>query len=244
MGATNLTNPGCMAETWQFAAGPIRDVTGQELQYRRMARSHDQSFTSVGVPSVLAGLSGPGEGGAAWWWHTPDDTLDKIDGAYLVRDTQVYLLACWRLATVPVLPFNFVETANELRERLHTLQESANGRFDLTPLIVEADALHADAERLNEAAAAADAARAEQLNAAIMAVAHALIPVNYTQAGPYEVDLALGSPVLPGLASVGTLGELDPASDAAGFLRTRLVRERNRVWHALVTARRAIAQAL
>ena len=86
--------------------------------------------------------------------------------------------------------------------------------------------------------------RAERLNAAIMAVAHALIPVNYTKAGPYEVDLALGNPILPGLAPVADLAEMDPASNDAGFLRTRLVRERNRVWHALATARRAIAQVV
>ena len=71
-----------------------------------------------------------------------------------------------------------------------------------------------------------------------MAVAHALIPVNYTKAGPYEVDLALGNPVLPGLAPVADLAAMDPTSDDAGFLRTRLVRERNRVWHAFATARR------
>ncbi|HEY8292068.1 MAG TPA: M28 family peptidase, partial [Thermomicrobiales bacterium] len=34
MGADNLASAGCMAETWQFAAGPIRDVAGQELTYR------------------------------------------------------------------------------------------------------------------------------------------------------------------------------------------------------------------
>lgn len=78
----------------------------------------------------------------------------------------------------------------------------------------------------------------------MMAVAHALIPVNYTKAGPYEVDLALGSPVLPDLAPVADLGEMDQASDDARFLRTRLVRERNRVWHAISTARQAIARAV
>jgi hypothetical protein len=245
-GATNVTTPGNMAETWQLAAGVVRDLLGQELVYRRQGRSHDQSFTGVGVPSVLCGFSGPGEGGAAWWWHTPDDTLDKIDDALLVRDTQVYLLTCWRLCTAPVLPFNFAETAQELRDHLLALQDLANGRFDVTPLIAEADALHADAARLNAAVAAAshDAARVEELNAAIMAVARALIPVNYTKAGPFEVDLALASPALPGLAAVPDLGALDPASDEARFLRTRLVRERNRVWHALTTARQAIGRAL
>ncbi|MHB8646209.1 MAG: M28 family peptidase [Thermomicrobiales bacterium] len=245
MGATNVSTPGNMAETWHIAAGVVRDLLGEPMTYHRQGRSHDQSFTGVGVPSILCGFSGPGEGGAAWWWHTPDDTLDKIDDANLVRDTQVYVLTCWRLCTVPILPFNFAETANELRDRLHMLQESANGRFDLAPLIADADALHADAERLNAAVAAAngDATRTERLNAAIMAVAHALIPVNYTLAGPFEVDLALGSPVLPGLAPVTNLAAMDPASNDAGFLRTQLVRERNRVQHAIATARREIARA-
>jgi hypothetical protein len=245
IGADNLADAGCMAETWRFAAGPVREVAGQELRYRRLARNGDQSFEGVGIPSALAGLSSQPDGGLGWWWHTPDDTLDKIDGPNFVRDTQVYLLTCWRLCTLPVLPFDYTKTANELRERLHQLQESADGRLDLSPLIAEADALHADAERLNAAAAACDdAAGAERLNTAIMAVAHALIPVNYTKAGPYEVDLALGSPALPGLAPVGELGAMDATSDGARFLRTRLVRERNRVWHAIMTARQAIGQAL
>ncbi len=245
MGASNVSTPGNMAETWQVAASVVRDLLGEPMTYHRQGRSHDQSFTGIGVPSILCGFSGPGEGGAAWWWHTPDDTLDKIDDANLVRDTQVYLLACWRLCTVPVLPFDFTETANELRDRLRVLQEAAGGHFDLASLIAEADALYADAERLNGAAAAdADAERAERINVAIIAVAHALIPVNYTKAGPYEVDLALGNPVLPGLAPVVDLGEMDPASDEARFLRTRLVRERNRVWQAITTARQATVQAL
>ncbi len=246
MGATNLASAGCMAETWRFAAGPIREVSGQELRYRRLARNGDQSFEGIGIPSALAGLSSQPEGGLGWWWHTPDDTLDKIDGPNFVRDTQVYLLTCWRLCTLPVLPFDYTETANELRDRLHMLQESANGRFDLTPLMTELDALHADAERLNATVAAAgnDDARAERLNAAIMAVGRAIIPVNYTKAGPFEIDLALENPILPGLAAVVNLAEMDPVSNDAGFLRTRLVRERNRVQQALATARREIARAL
>jgi Peptidase family M28/PA domain len=243
-GATDVSSPGNMAETWRFAAGPIRDVTGQELTYRRLARNGDQSFEGVGIPSALAGLSSQPEGGLGWWWHTPEDTLDKIDPANLVRDTRVYLLTCWRLCTLPILPFDYAETAKELRDRLHLLQESANGRFDLTPLMAEADALHADVERLNAAVTAGNDADVERLNVAIMAAGRALIPVNYTKAGPFEVDLALENPILPGLAAVADLAALDPASNEAGFLRTRLVRERNRVWHALATARREIARAL
>ncbi len=235
-----------MAETWQFAAGPIHDVSGQEMRYQRMGRSHDQSFTGVGVPSVLCGLAAQPGGGLGWWHHTTGDTLDKIDPTNLVRDTQIYLLTCWRLCTLPVLPFNFVETANELRDRLHSLQMAAGRHFDLASLTTEVDAFHAAAERLTEAVTAVgdNRARAERLNEANMAIAHALIPVNYTKAGPYEVDLALANPILPGLAAVASLGDTNATSDDVGFLRTRLVRERNRVWYALTTARREIERAL
>jgi hypothetical protein len=266
MGANDLTHPGGMAETWQFAAGPVREVVGQELRYQRLPRNGDQSFTGVGIPSVLGGLSHQPDGGLGWWWHTPDDTLDKIDGANFERDTRVYLLTCWRLCTLPVLPFDYAETAAELLGRLQALstKQFRSFTFDLAPLVVEAESLLADARRLNAAIAAAgdDPAQAERLNAALVAVGRALIPVNYTKAGPFEIDLALDLPVLPGLMAVDELERIDSEPGAAGnargtdledvarlrdagnFLRTQLVRERNRVWHALALARREIARAL
>ena len=246
LGADELTGAGNMAETWQFAAGPIREIAGQELRYRRMMRSHDQSFAGLGVPSMLSGLSAQPGGGLGWWWHTPDDTLDKIDPDRLVRDTQIYLATCWGLCTVPVLPFDYTATAGELGERLQVLATTAGDSFDLAPLVTALAAFRDAATRLNRTSAAseADPQSIETLNTALLAVAHALIPVNYTEAGPYEVDLALGGPPLPGLRSLATLAKLDATSNESKFLRTKLVRERNRIWDALNTARQAIDRAL
>jgi len=243
LGADDLTGSGNMAETYGFIAGAIRELAGQELRYRRMGRNSDQSFTGIGVPTVLSGLSAQPGGGLGPWWHTPDDTLDKIDPARLVRDTQIYLAACWRLCTLPVLPFDFVATADELGARLGELANAASEHFDLTPLTEALARFRADAARL-DTAVGDDPQRAAALNAALLAVAHALIPVNYTAAGPYEVDPALDQPALPGLAPLATLAALEPGSDAYHFLRTQLVRERNRVWHALTTAREALAGVL
>ena len=232
-----------MAETYGFVAGAIRELAGQGLRYRRMGRNSDQSFTGIGVPTVLSGLSVQPGGGLGPWWHTPDDTLDKIDPARLVRDTRIYLAACWRLCTLPVLPFDFVATADELGARLGELAEVAGERFDLGPLTEALTAFRADAARLNTTVGD-DPQRAAALNTALLAVAHALIPVNYTAAGPYEVDPALDQPALPGLAPLTALAALAPQRDAAHFLRTQLVRERNRVWHALTVAREALAGVL
>jgi len=243
LGADDLTGSGNMAETYGFVAGAIRELAGQELRYRRMGRNSDQSFTGIGVPTVLSGLSAQPGGGLGTWWHTPDDTLDKIDPARLVRDTRIYLATCWRLCTLPVLPFDFVATADELGARLGELADVAGERFDLAPLTEALAAFRADAARL-DTAVGDDPRRAAALNAALLAVAHALIPVNYTAAGPYEVDPALDQPALPGLAPLAALAALAPQRDAAHFLRTQLVRERNRVWHALTVARAALAGVL
>jgi len=241
MGADDLTGSH-MAETWPFAADVVRDVTGQEIRYRRMSRNSDQSFTGIGVPSAFSGLSAQTGGGLGAWWHTPDDTLDKIDPARFVRDTQVYLTACWRLCTLPVLPFDYAGAANELRDRLATLHDHAGERFDLAPLTDAVAQLHAAATHL-QSAIAAQSVDAERANAALIAAGRALIPVNYTEAGPFAVDLALDAPPLPGLATVADLAALAPSSDTARFLVTRLVRERNRVLYALTTATQALEGA-
>ena len=243
MGADDLTGLGNMAETYGFIARAIRELAGQELNYRRMGRNSDQSFTGIGVPTVLSGLSAQPGGGLGAWWHTPDDTLDKVDPARLVRDTQIYLAACWRLCTLPVLPFDFLATADELGARLSELTAVAGQNFDLAPLTEALAAFRADAARL-DTIVGNDSQRTEALNAALLAVAHALIPVNYTVAGPFEIDPALDQPALPGLTALATLATLEPGSDAYHFLRTQLVRERNRVWHALTTAHEALAGVL
>ena len=240
MDADDLTGMGNMAETWRFAADAVRDVTGQTVHYRRMTRNSDQSFTGVGVPSAFSGLSAQPTGGLGWWWHTPDDTLDKVDPARLVRDTQVYLLACWRLCTAAVLPFDYAEAAREVQERLDTLHTRTGIPFDLAPLVEATGRLHAAALRVNAAAHGATGDDAERINAALLATGRALIPATYTLAGPFAVDLALENPVLPGMTDLTALAALDSQSDAARFLATRLVRERNRVWHALTTAAAAL----
>ena len=66
-----------------------------------------------------------------------------------------------------------------------------------------------------------------------MGLCRLLIPVNYTRTGPFEHDLALGISPVPGLSAAAKLAALTPGSDQFHFQRTKLVREQNRVEHAL-----------
>ncbi len=273
-GASVLSEAQTMAETWALAARCIKEVSGQDLDRRRIGRVGDQSFWGIGLPSMFvdisaqpAGESAAGaalasrsggarkSGGLGWWWHTTEDTLDKIDRAHLHRDAQVYALVLWRWCTAPVLPLDYRATAAELREVLRGLQDAAGDAFDLTPPLDAVERLQSAAERLNEAAERLTVAltgrgtrkqrdAAAALNYAMMQVARALTPINYTATGPFDHDRALPVPPIPVLQPASRLRTLPQGSDEYRALHTRLIRERNKATHAINTATDAIEQAL
>ena len=253
-GAVVLEEAPTMAETYAFGRQVMQEVAGVELEYRRISRSSDQSFWGHGIPSLFGTLSeqarddsatgaamaqllgaGTRGGGLGWWWHTTEDTRDKIDADLLLRDAQIYAETLWRLCTLPRLPFDFAATADELARTLRHYHAAANGRIDLERTGALAKELAREL-RLG----ALERADTDQANAALIELAHLLIPVNYTRNGPFEQDLALGTSPLPGLADAVTLGHLDSDSDDLRFLRTRLERERNRVEQSLMASLRLL----
>jgi N-acetylated-alpha-linked acidic dipeptidase len=245
-----------MGEVEDLTRQVVLEVTGQSPNIRRPFKAGDQSFWGIGLPSLgafrMLPLDHPdratvGGSGAGWWWHTPADTLDKADPEILAQDTALYLTIAARLVVPPVLPFNFVPAAGDFVTLLGELHEAAGGVLALDDLVARATRLQGLAARLEgvRAAAAASvparprgktAARIARLNRGLMRLSRILNPVLYTVEGPYHHDPALQVPLLPGLQRVRALARLDPASDAYGFLRTRLVRERNRVADALQAA--------
>lgn len=196
----------------------------------------DGSATATALAQLLGG--GSRAGGLGWWWHTTEDTLDKIDPDHLRRDARVYAEALRRLCTDERLPFDYAAVADEFAGALARYDTAAGAGLDLSGTL-------ALARELGARIGAADLARRdpERANALLLALGRLLIPVGYTRGGPFEHDLALGIEPLPGLADAARLGALDPASDDFRFLQTRLVRERNRVKHALRAAIRLVAAA-
>jgi Iap family predicted aminopeptidase len=255
-----------MAETREFAVAAIRDAIGEEAEPERQSRAGDQSFWGCGVPSVYMDLSqvppemaarqgssglftaaGQPErrqpGGLPWWWHTAEDTIDKIDPEVLERDTRVYLLATLRAAAAPVLPFRYREAAREIRETLERYQETAAGRLDLGPAVARATRVEeraAEVDRLLDALGPEPAPeRAAAINRALQEMDRELVLINFTAQGPFDQDLAIPVPPVPLLEPVRHLAGLDPTSDEARFLATELLRNRNKVAYHLRLAERA-----
>ena len=254
-GATDYSVLHATEDAHRFAETVIADVTGQRSRGRRFSRAGDQSFWGVGVPSAVMSLSGlpkqdtelsrsmerlVGSAGFPWWWHTKDDTIDKIDPDVLVLDTKVYLASALRWMNAPVLPLDHARAARGLLGELETLQATAGARFDLAPAV---DAARALVDRLDRIAAviagidaAAPAARLETLNRGLMRLSRVLVPLSYTSGDRFTHDLAVPLPPLAGLQRVRELAALDPDTDAFKFARAALVRERNRAVHAFDTA--------
>jgi hypothetical protein len=256
-GNTVMADALSSAELFGLAAEAVKAQGGQDLDGNRMSRAGDQSFWGIGVPSLFMGmgeqpagsadsimgaiLGGSGRKGAGfgWWWHTPEDTLDKMDADLLVRDTRVYVHAIWRLLTDSVLPLDYTAGAAALGKTLTDLATKLNGRFDLSPLT-------ARLVRLHELAAAikTHTSNADRINAALVAVSRALVPMDYTVGDRFVHDPALPQAPYPVLDPLRQLATAPPGSDHARFLTVSASRARNRLGFALDQAAAALQTCL
>lgn len=258
-GATDYSVLHTTEDTAAFAESVVADVTGQHARGRRFSRAGDQSFWGTGVPSAFMSLSGlpkqdtelsramerlVGSAGFPWWWHTKDDTVDKIDDEVLVLDTKVYLASALRWLNAPVLPLDHGRAARSVVAELEALQATAGARFDLTPALEAARGLVERLERLAPALAGAEPGRTEALNRGLMRLSRVLVPLTYTSGDRFTHDLALPIPPLAGLQRARELAGIEPSTDAFKFARAALVRERNRAVHALDSAASMVDELL
>lgn len=252
-GATDYSVLHATEDAASFAETVVADVTGQRGQARRFSRAGDQSFWGAGVPSAFMSLSGlpkqdtdlsramqrlVGSAGFPWWWHTVDDTIDKIEPDVLTLDTRVYLASALRWLNAPVLPLDHRRSARSVLAELEALQAAAGARFDLTPALEAARGLVDRLERVTRGLPGNDAppSRLERVNHGLMRLSRVLVPLAYTSGDRFTHDLALPLAALAGLQRARELAALDAESDAFKFARAALVRERNRVVHALDSA--------
>jgi hypothetical protein len=252
-GATLLSEAIVMAEALGVASAAVEKVADQRLAGVRPKRAGDQSFWGHGIPSVFMTLSEQAaddspaakgyaqlmggqakSGGLGWWWHTPEDTLDKLDPDFLVRDAQIYLLVAQRFLEDPLLPLDYRATAAEAEEILARYTKDAKGRFDLAPALDLLAALRKNLAALHRRLGSGLGPEATDLvNDCLMTLGRELIPIGYCKAGRFEHDHTLAVPPFPTLEPMRRLGVLPAKSDEARRLGVALTRARNKVCHHL-----------
>ena len=211
----------------------------------RPARNSDQSFWGTGLTSLLSGARLPPETdhggpiGGGWWWHTPEDTRDKVDLDVLTAETRLYLTLAARICESPVPPHDFRAAVADIRTVLDDIESAAG---DTATFADEYDALEALRSAVDEAtgiieARAGDAAVAADGEDLQVRLSNLLTPALYTSDQPYEQEPAAPHDRLPSLRVAEDLPGL--TGRERRFAETSLRRGRNRLLHALERATRA-----
>ena len=237
VGATELTESATAAELAAVVKEAVQAESGQVHGGKRLVRNADNSFWGVGIPTTLGSVShqpnGPGEmrNALGWWWHTPHDTLDKIDPANLARDTRIALRVVWRLLTERILPLDVPAQIGVLLGELETLQAKVGERLQLAPVIALANSCRT-------AAAGLFKAEPKRANQALMRASRLLIPLDYTSGDRFRPDPALGQGPWPSLDPMRALASV--SGEAASFHAVGAMRARNRLSSALRETLRAL----
>ena len=222
-----------------LALDVIRRGAGVTAASRVPGRNSDQSFNGVGLPLLQLNHSRLAEDGGYWWWHTPDDTFDKIDEAVLKADTDLYADALARLLAEPVLPIDLVQELLALGDLITERQLGSEGRLNLDEAIIRYAILIEQARQVQRAVrSAGQAVWGRGLDLALLRILRPIHRVTYVPLTEHHPDAGVGWSPLPGLAPVTVLAEAEPGTDRYGFAEASLARERNRLLEALDRATR------
>lgn len=225
-GASVLGEAVAMASTLECGAEAIRTISGQEFEGGAVPRAGDQSLVQLGTPSLFMSLSehppsdtitarafgglvaGSKTGGLGWWWHTTEDTLDKLDVDLLERDARIYARALSALLCDPVMPIRPDNQAESVLERLRELQTHSAAWIDLGATLSLAqqavDAMR-DLQSRRRARGEETAAQA----AAIVDAMRPLVELRHAASGPYKHDPAAPLKPIPVLGLAWDLAGMD-----------------------------------
>ena len=213
-----------------LAQSVVGEGVGESIRPRAPGRNSDQSFNGVGLPLLQLNHSRLSEDGGYWWWHTPDDTRDKVDAHVLKVDADLYAAALARLLAEPTFPVSLSATVGRLGTLLRNRQEEAENHFDLSQALTRQRELVQTIDRVETFLSSGGP---PEVDLALVAILRPLHRVLYTLLGPYHPDPAETMGALPGLNAVDMLTANDPATDRYRFALTTLQRERARILEAL-----------
>jgi hypothetical protein len=213
-----------------LATDVVQERVGEEVRVRRPGRNSDQSFNGVGLPLLQFNHNRLAEDGGYWWWHTPDDTLDKVDPEVLKVDADLYADGLASLLAAPVLPVDLVAQVEALGEAIDRRQAEAGEDFDLSEARTRQVRLLDLVTDIRGSLSGEDGGR---VDLALVGILRPLHRVLYSTSSPFHPDPGLDSSALPGLTPVRALAEEERDSNRYRFAETSLIRERNRLLEAL-----------
>ncbi|MCP8615708.1 M28 family metallopeptidase [Salirhabdus salicampi] len=261
--ASIISEGNSMAEMVDLAKEVIESQTGECFEGSRYGRAGDQSFWGTGTPSLFMGLSeqpksndpaseafsqlfGAGRGGGfGWWWHTTEDTLDKIDPNNLERDCKIYVEVLYKALTERILPINQVEGVREIKEVVLQYSEKYGDKFDLSLTVARLQELEHLTAKFHDVIKNVKNSSDEQLaNETILELSRLLVPLNYVSGDLFDHDPAMKQSPVPSLNKITTLEDIELNSDLYFETITHLKRRVNRINYSLKQAIKTVENTL
>ena len=221
----------------QFTDPLVKKYTGLEPKpYIPMIRGADQSFWGVDIPIhiMLKYEALPEEcsfncpsGGA--WWHSNEDTLDKMDCGITERDALFNGEMICSLANSPQLPVCLPEFLEEMKGFLVTLQKKLPGELEVDSLLTR---IH-ETEQSVRSLLGVLGYEQRETDRIIKKLAGGLVRLTYSQGQPYGQDPAEPSRPFGGLWTAAGLDRLNTREDEFLFVCNYFNRQKNRIMDGL-----------
>lgn len=233
-GNTLLSTAPAATELSEFAQEVIKKHSGQDYDGNRMARNSDQSFWGIGIPSLFGILScQPTEtvgvrNALGWWWHTPYDKIERINPAFLLRDTQIYAHALAHLVSDLYLPLNIAAQVADLLSNIAEIQLSSECDLSLSALHTEVEGLYKEMVSFQEQQLESPEAYLKR-DRTLMLVSRQLVPLDYTYGDQHSHDPALPLPKWPSLEAIRNLAGETRSADALRLRQGLATRSLNRL---------------
>jgi len=192
-----------------------------------MARFADQTFWGANIPfAIMPKFTRKVNSGEAIfdWWHTKQDTLDKVDPDIVLRDIKVTSKLAAIFATVNPLPADLSGFVNLMETRLKTIETALCADFDLSPL-------YPYISQMRSAIISLEKAMKNHSNTddIIIRVGGEMTRLIYTYSSRYHHDHAVEQQLFPkiSIAMGKNIGNM--RADHYLALKTTFVRQRNRL---------------
>ncbi len=231
-------------ELSDYAHDIIHEVLDEDCDVNYLAKTGDQSFFGVGVPSIAGRISYSKEQVAydhgatlGWWNHTVEDTLDKMDPGNLDKDNRVDAAVLLGFVNAEILPYDFTKTCLDMKEKISMIIKQSANVIDLKMIDATIDKLALNVARMNELKAEAHEGKLskekiQRLNDTLLRLSRLITNSFYTSADKYGQDsygrtiLSKPIPLLYPLIAFSRMGR---ESLEYKLQYTQLLRNRNRV---------------
>lgn len=210
----------------------IEKYTGRTPEaYIPMIRGADQSFWGACIPITIMlkyepvpenRLSNCPSGGP--WWHTSEDTIDKLDEVIMMRDARINLELTDDIQSAPVLPVNIPVFMADMGGRLNTVLRGLPEDFPVSEIRSLWDLLNQELAWLSARADAGDCP-----DSALKATIGRLLHLIYCRRDLYSHDFGDGFGIFGAFERFRGMTRDNSSKKQYAMAKTEFLRNRNRL---------------